>query len=202
MIRHSILTAAVLVLAGCNAPETAKAPTDAPAAASPAASAPAAPADALTSEGWATLRIGMTRAEVENAFGTDSTPDTVGGPEPEACDIFHPQRAPEGLKVMIERGVLTSIWLDPGAAMKTDRGFGVGDEASAIKAAYAAAASATPHKYSPAPAEYVTAWARGGGAGYVENPQARGISYHIGSDGRVEHVAAGGPSIQYVEGCA
>jgi len=202
MIRRSILTAAVLVLAGCNAPESSKAPADAPAATPSAATAPAVPADALTAEGWTSLRIGMTRSEVENAFGTDSTPETVGGPEPEACDIFHPQRAPEGLKVMIENGVLTSIWLDPGAVVKTDRGFGVGDQASAIKTAYGAAAIATPHKYSPAPAEYVTTWARGGGTAYVEDPQARGISYHIGSDGRVEHVAAGGPSIQYVEGCS
>ena len=35
-----------------------------------------------------------------------------------------------------------------------------------------------------------------------QNPAARGIAYHIGTDGTAEHVAAGGPSIQYVEGCA
>ena len=36
----------------------------------------------------------------------------------------------------------------------------------------------------------------------VTQSAARGIAYHIGTDGRAEHVAAGGPSIQYVEGCA
>ena len=83
-----------------------------------------------------------------------------------------------------------------------DRGFGLGDTATAIKAAYGPLAYVSPHKYAAAPAEYITTWNVGGSAGYVQNPAARGIAYHIGTDGTAEHVAAGGPSIQYVEGCA
>lgn len=199
MIRPLLLTSAVFALAACGAPEPEPAP--APAEAPETTAAPVA-ADAVTAQGWGPLRIGMTRAEVETALGPDSNPDAVGGPDPESCDTFHPARAPQGLRVMIENGVLTSIWLDRGSTLDTDRGFGVGDPAAAIKAAYGAAATATPHKYSDAPAEYITAWSTGGGADYVQDPAARGISYHIGTDGRVEHVAAGGPSIQYVESCA
>ena len=199
MIRPLLLTSAVLMLAACGAPD----PEPAPAA--PAESAPpatSATTNAVTAEGWGPLRIGMTRAEVETALGADANPGAVGGPDPASCDTFHPERAPEGLMVMVENGVLTSLWLNRGATLKTDRGFGVGDQAAAIKAAYGGAATASPHKYSEAPAEYITAWSSGGGTGYIQNPAARGISYHVGNDGRVEHVAAGGPSIQYVEGCA
>lgn len=196
MINRLMLTTAVLALAGCGAPDAEPVPEPAtPVAASPAA-------EVLTAQGFGPIRIGMNRAEVEAALGPDASPDAVGGPDPQACDLFHPENAPEGLMVMVENGLLTSIWLNPGATLKTDRGFGVGDAAAAIKADYGAAATASPHKYSAPPAEYITAWARGGGAGYVQDPEARGISYHIGGDGRVEHVAAGGPSIQYVEGCA
>ena len=196
MIRPLLLTSAVLMLAACGAPEPEQTPEPAPA---PAPAPPAA--DVLTAQGFGPLRIGMTRAEVETALGADSNPGAVGGPDPASCDIFHPVRAPQGMMVMVEDGVLTSIWLDDGSTLKTDRGFGVGDQASAIKAAYGPTATVTPHKYAAAPAEYVTTWSVGGAPGYVQNPAARGIAYHIGTDGRAEHVAAGGPSIQYVEGC-
>ncbi len=200
MIRRLMLTTAVLALAACGAPDPETTPAPAPDPAPIPAPAPAA--NVLTAQGFGPLRIGMTRAEVEAALGPDANPDAVGGPDPEACDTFHPARAPEGLTVMIEQGVLTSIWLQNGSTLKTDRGFGVGDAATAIKAAYGPLAYVSPHKYAAAPAEYITTWGVGGSAGYVQNPSARGIAYHIGTDGRAEHVAAGGPSIQYVEGCA
>lgn len=203
MIRPLCLTI-VLALAACGAPDPEASQREAPASPPPARSAalPVADSNALTAQGWGPLRIGMTRAEIEAALGPDANPEAVGGPDPESCDIFRPARAPEGLMVMVERGVLTSLWLDRGATLKTDRGFGVGDEAAAVKAAYGASARISPHKYSAAPAEYITVWSEAGGPGYVQDATARGISYHVGTDGRVEHVAVGGPSIQYVEGCA
>jgi len=138
----------------------------------------------------------MTRAEVVAAAGEDANPDAVGGPEPEVCDEFRPVRAPEGLRVMIERDRLTRITLSAGAGITTERGFGVGDPAAPIKEAYGADAVVSPHKYSPAPAEYITVWRTAPGG-----PDARGLVYEIGPDGRVVHIHAGGPSIQYVEGC-
>jgi hypothetical protein len=55
-----------------------------------------------------------------------------------------------------------------------------------------------PHKYSEAPAEYITVWSMAD----HRSAAARGLTYEIGTDGRVESIAGGGPSIQYVEGCA
>jgi hypothetical protein len=204
MIRFILVTASVLALAACNSPEPEKAATETvpPPVAAPDAPAPIVDANALTPEGWGNIRVGMTRAELEAAVGPDSSPNSVGGPDPAACDLFHPEQAPTGMMVMVENNVVTSVWLNRGATVKTDRGFGIGDEAAAIKTAYGDAATASPHKYSAAPAEYITAWASGGGEGYIQNPAARGISYHVGNDGTVNYVAAGGPSIQYVEGCA
>ncbi|MGZ9114663.1 MAG: hypothetical protein ACXW3K_08570, partial [Brevundimonas sp.] len=122
MIRPLLLTSAALMLAACGAPDPESAPATAAApveAASPTPTTSAA-TNAVTAEGWGPLRIGMTRAEVEAALGPDSNPAAVGGPDPASCDTFHPERAPEGLTVMVEKGVLTSIWLARAATLKTD----------------------------------------------------------------------------------
>lgn len=202
MIRLVTAAAASLLLAACNAPETAESPaTEAPA--TPAA--PAADRNALTAEGFGPLRIGMTRAEVEAALGPDSDPASVGGAEPETCDQWRPERAPDGLLVMIQDGVLTRISVAAPSTLKTDRGFGVGDTSAAIKAAYGARAVSEPHKYSPAPAENIFVWTSGGPAtpdAYVQDAAARGVRYEIDGEGRVGIVHVGGPSIQLVEGCS
>lgn len=197
---------AALALSACGAP-TPDAPNPpaepAPPAAPSAPTAPAPGANVLTAQGLGPLRIGMSRAEVVAAWGDDATPGTVGGADPAQCDEFQPARAPAGTLVMIENDRLTRISLIRGSSLKTDRGFGVGDEAAAVKAAYGPAALASPHKYSSAPAEYVTVWTPPtSGTAYVQDPNARGLVYEIGMDGRVVAVRAGGPSIQYVEGCA
>jgi len=201
VIRLILLGAAALALAACEPPETAeKAPEPARPAPPPATPAPAAPV--LTAEGYGPLRIGMTRAEVEQALGSDANPEAVGGPDPEACDEFRPQRAPEGLLVMIENGVLTRVSVIQGGQVRSDRDIGVGDPAAQVKTLYGPLVRASPHKYVEAPAEYLTVWSRGGGAQYVQDPNARGLVYEINRDGRVQAIRGGGPSIQYVEGCA
>jgi hypothetical protein len=198
IMRLLAVLAVAACLGACNAEQSAPpAATD-----TPEATAPADP-NTLTAEGWGPLRIGMTREEVVAALGPDANPDAVGGPDPEQCDEFRPERAPEGMLVMIEQGMLTRISVGEGSALKTDRGFGVGDTAAAIKAAYGASAAATPHKYAAPPAEYITVWSnRTPSAEYVQDSAARGIVYETGDDGVVDHVFIGGPSIQYVEGCA
>jgi hypothetical protein len=196
MIRRLLLTTAVLAVAACNSPEPAE-PASAPAPVAPVAPSPAAD-NVLTANGFGPLRIGMTRAEVETALGADADPDAVGGPDPASCDIFHPTGAPEGLQVMVENGVLTSVWLVRASTVATDRGFKIGDAVAAVKTAYGPAAEVVPHKYVEAPAEYVTVWS---GADH-SSAAARGIKYEIGQDGKVQSIAGGGPSIGYVEGCA
>jgi hypothetical protein len=200
--------ASALVLAGCYAqtPPPTKAPAEPPAATTP----PPLDTNAITSEGWGPLRIGMTRDDVVTAMGPDANPSAMGGPDPEACDLFHPVRAPEGMFVMIQRGVLTRITLQDNMALKTDRGFGIGGSAAAIKAAYGSSARVEQHHYLGLPAEYITVWTSTGGAapnerGWIPEdtaPNARGIRYETDVEGRVTSIHAGGPSIQYVEGCS
>lgn len=210
MIRTlSVVAASALILAACGQPEAtapAPAPESAPAApATPAPATPAPDANTLTATGLGALRIGMTRDEVVAAVGDKFNPSLVGGAEPEVCDQWRPARLPEGVTVMLENGVLTRISVASPATLKTDRGFGVGDTAQAIKAAYGPLAVSQPHKYSPAPAEDIFVWTTGGPATpgqYVQDSAARGVRYEIGGDGRVSIVHAGGPSIQLVEGCA
>jgi hypothetical protein len=209
LVRAAAVLALALLAGACEREPSAEdraaaeATSPTPIPADPPPPPAAARAEVLTAEGYGPLRIGMSRAEVVQALGEDSEPNAVGGPEPEACDQFRPARAPRGLLVMIEGGRLTRISLIRDSALKTDRGFGVGDAASAVKAAYGSDAAVTPHKYEQAPAEYVTVWSGGPrGAAYVPDPAARGVVYEIGGDGRVSAVHAGGPSIQYVEGCS
>ena len=129
--------------------------------------------------------------------GPDADPEAVGGPDPEACDQYRPERAPEGMLLMLEQGVLTRISLVQDATLTTDRGFGLGAPAAEVKAAYGDTAQVTPHKYADAPAEYVTVWTDGPSSEpYREDPAARGVVYEIGTDGNVSMIHAGGPSIQ------
>lgn len=196
MIRaFALISMSALALAACQQPaEPTPAPTEPPVT----TPTPPVAGDILTAQGFGALRIGMTRAEVVAAMGEDSDPNSVGGPDPDSCDMFRPARAPEGLLVMIQDGVLTSIWISRNTELKTDRGFGVGASPADVKQAYGAALTAEPHKYQDAPAEYLFAWT---GADHT-SPAARGLKYEVGSDGKVSSIAGGGPSISYVEGCA
>ncbi|RZI98098.1 MAG: hypothetical protein EON90_14755 [Brevundimonas sp.] len=196
----ALASVAVLALGACNPSAPA---TPAPEAAAPA-EAPAAtpaPANVLTADGFGPLRIGMTRAEVETALGADSNPGAVGGAEPEACDVFHPARAPAGLNVMLEDGRLSRITLMRDATIKTADGLGLGATAAQVKAAHADAV-VEPHKYVEG-AEYITVWTGGRpAAAYVQDPAARGVRYETDAAGAVTQIHAGGPSIQLVESCS
>jgi hypothetical protein len=138
----------------------------------------------------------MSRDAVVAAAGEDRNPEAVGAPGPGQCDEFRPQRAPEGMIVMVEEDRLSRISLVSGSDVKTEHSLGVGDSASVVKAAYGATALVTPHKYLPAPAGYITIWRT-----EPSGSNAGGLVYETGADARVTHIHAGGPSIGYVEGC-
>ncbi|WP_313005293.1 hypothetical protein [Brevundimonas sp.] len=204
MIRSAVLSSvALLALAACNAPESAKTPdAKAPETVAPAVVADAASATVLTPLGYGPLKIGMTQAEVDAAVGPP--PANAAEAEPSECRYYHPPRAPAGMLVMVENGILTRLTATKDATVKTEDGVGVGYDGEQLKARYGAAATVTPHKYQGAPSAYVTLWPgkpQLQGA-YVTDPTARGLVYEIGQDGKVAFIHAGGPSIQNVEGCS
>lgn len=197
MIRRVLTVSVAALVVACG---PAASPGDSGEAGTDPAAAPAADAQTLRPDGWGPLRIGMTRAEVEAALGPDANPDAVGGPDPEACDEFRPARAPAGVLVMVENGVLTRVSAtEPG--LTTAEGFGVGAAAEAVRAALGDRARFESHKYAEAPAGYILSWTTPQTAPYVEDPAARGVLYEVGAEGTVVAVRVGGPAIQYVEGC-
>lgn len=193
---------AALAVAACSPSSNEPVPEAAAPVPTETAAAPAAAAtDALTAEGWGPLKIGMSRAEVVAAVGDKRDPNAADIPG--ECSEFQPKNAPDGLWVMIESDKLTRITLGDLSTLKTDKGLGLGDTPDAIKAAYGPDAKATPHKYQDKPAEYITVWSGGPRAEpYVQDDAASGIVYEIDGTGKTGAIHAGGPSIQYVEGCA
>jgi len=98
---------------------------------------------------------------------------------------------------------LTRITIGDLSAVKDASGLGLGDTAAKVKETHGGKAQASPHKYQDAPAEYIAVWEGGPrGEPFVEDTAARGIVYEIDGTGNVGAIHAGGPSIQYVEGCA
>lgn len=189
MIRPTLAAALALSLAACEAPAPAEAPEAAAPAGSPAAEPQAGAVMGLTPAGFGRVRIGDSREAAIEAFGPDSP--AVGGAEPEVCDELSLARAP-GMLFMVEDGVVTRITAIEGSTVRTERGVGVGDPVEAVRRAYPEA-QAEPPKYVSAPAQYLTAWTE---------PGRRGVRFEIDETARVRMIHAGGPSIEYVEGCA
>jgi hypothetical protein len=198
-----LATSVLLSIAACSDEPAQQPAADAPAATAPAPAPqpnpaqPPASANALTAEGWGPLKIDMTRDQITAALGPDANPNAVGGGDPE-CDQYRPSRAPEGMLLMVEDGRLTRISLSRNSTVKTDRGLGLGATPEQVTSAYGAQVKAEPHKYQDPPAQYLTVWSKGEPGA----DDSRGMRYEIDGSGKVAQIHAGGPSIQYVEGCA
>jgi len=121
----------------------------------------------------------------------------------ENCHYYRPERAPRGLLVMVDDGILTSISLYAPSTVKTKAGFAVGSPSETVKAAYGSRASWNAHAYEDPPAGYLTVWddQNRQGRGVVD-PAARGIVYEGDMSGKIQAIHAGGPNIQLIEGCA
>lgn len=166
---------------------------------SPSTGAPVARAPnerLITPDGWGPLRIGMSTAEVIAAAGEDASPAAVGGPDPDRCDEFRPSRAPAGILVMLENGVLTRISVSRNTGIETPEGFRIGDSGDDVMRAYGSRAQVEPHQYQEAPAKYITVWWQAS-----RGAERHGIRYEVDATGNIAHIRAGGPAIEYVEGC-
>ncbi|MBX9574572.1 MAG: hypothetical protein K2X07_02925 [Caulobacteraceae bacterium] len=184
----------ILTLAACQRAE-APASGDGSTATAPA---PASSGETLTPEGLGPLRIGMTVPQLAQVWGGLRTqPEDVM-----SCAILEFADSPPGVQIMLNGGEVRHIILNRFATLKTEKGFGPGDDGAAVKAAYGDAAAVSPAKYDPPPAEEIIVWSNGDTSGnYVWDLAARGVRYIVGGDGKVSTVMAGGPTIQLVEGC-
>ena len=147
-----------------------------------------AAASVLTPEGLGRLTIGMPEAEAARRFALRIPKDDgIGGSE---CRLLSRNDWPSVL-VMSEQGRISRITLRA-AGVRTDRRLRVGSRESEVRRAYGAKLVVTGHKYEDAPAHYLTAWTV---------PGQSGIRYETDAKGLVRAIHAGGPSIEYVEGC-
>lgn len=192
MIRSVVVSSVLMIaIAGCQAPGSDGAPAsggDEPAAAA------LAPGDTLTAEGIGPLRVGVYAASV---WGGPRTPASVEA----TCEVVEFANGPPGVKAMVNSGMVAQVILEAPSTVKTDRGFGPGDDGAAVKAAYGASAIVAPAMSAPPPAEDITVWTDGEvNDGFRDDLALRGLRYSIGTDGKVSRVTAGGPAIQ-LENC-
>ncbi len=156
--------------------------------ASTAAAAPKAQ-PYLTPDGWGAVRIGMTQMQVAKALGVVPRGEPV---EPDSRCVEQISDNHPGMYFMFEEGRLTRISLGEQSRVTTPRGIGLGATGAAVRRAYPRGLKAEPHEYQDAPAEYLTFWTV---------PKKRGVRFEVDGTRRVASIHAGGPSIQYVEGC-
>lgn len=143
----------------------------------------------LTPEGLGALNIGMTQKQVIAVIGGTLEGDAYDSED--VCVAKESSRLP-GVGFLFEEGKLTSISLGHGAEIVTE-GIGIGTAAVAVRKAYRGKLKSEPNIYIEKPAEYLTYWSVAGKSG---------IRSEVNEKRKVYVIYAGGPSIEYVEGCA
>jgi len=190
MIR-TVVSAGLVAVAACSQPGAATGSE--PATAPPPASAPPAAAPTLTPKGLGPLTIGMTDAEARAAVGAANIEGDTGTELSESCTEIKLKGAWPGVYLMVEDGKLSRVTVTEGSTIKTDRGVGLNATPAQVMAAYPDAKS-EPHKYEDTPpGAYLTVWTV---------PDKEGTVFEVNGRGVVGSIHAGGPSIQYIEGCA
>ena len=156
-----------------------------------AAAAPAAGAWPLTPDGWGPVRIGMTRAQVEQALAVKLEGEPLE--DEKSCIELVPKGPERGLWFLFEDYKLSRISIGEPSRVKTPRGIGIGVTAATVRRAYGKGLKAEPHYYEDRPAEYLTFWTV---------PRKRGVRFETDSKRRVQTIHAGTAAIELVEGCA
>ena len=152
--------------------------------------AAAVTASPLTPDGWGKVRIGMTQAEVVRALGNRLRGEPI---EDENLCVEKVSPRHRDVWFMFVEGRLSRISIGEASRIRTPRGIGAGSTAAAVRKAYGRGLTITGHKYVERPAEYLTYWTV---------PRKRGMRFETDRSRRVQTIHAGGPSIEYVEGCA
>lgn len=145
----------------------------------------------LTPDGWGPVRIGMSRAQVENALKVELEGEPLD--DEESCIEMVPKGPDQGLWFMFEGYKLSRISIGQPSRLTTPRGIGIGSAADEVRRAYGHGLQTVPHYYEGLPSEYLTYWTVAG---------KRGVRFETDRNRHVQAIHAGTDSIRYVEGCA
>ncbi|WP_395648313.1 hypothetical protein [Terricaulis sp.] len=149
----------------------------------------------LTVEGYGDMRIGMTLAEARTASGQALDAEALEPDAPGACsEQQYTTTDGDMLWLMFEGDKLVRITAtnEGGARTRTAQNVGVGSTDAEVRTAYQNLVEEGSH-YNAAPAHNLIAWTV---------PEQSGILFEVNEQGVVTAVHAGGPQIQYMEGCA
>lgn len=184
----SALALWALVLAACG--ERPAPPPEAGAGSAVAAPAAADPSWTIGLRSTGPVRYGMTLAQLGQATG-DSL---AGAPVGPGCGYLTLAKAPAGLRWMIENGQVVRVDADS-AALRTDRGAGIGMAEAEVNRLYRGELEVQPHKYVEG-GHYLV---------YLSPERAdSGLRVVFETDGAVVTRFRAGvlPAVAYVEGCA
>jgi hypothetical protein len=148
----------------------------------------------LTVEGYGDMRVGMTLAEAREASGLPLNNTPLDEETPGACveNQYHTTDGDQ-LWLMFEGDKLVRISASSEAPhTRTDQNVGVGSTDAEVRTAYQNVIEQGAH-YNPPPAHNLIVWTV---------PEQSGLLFEVNEAGVVTAVHAGGPQIQYMEGCA
>ncbi len=148
----------------------------------------------LTVEGYGDMRIGMTLAEARQVSGLPLNNEALDEETPGAC-VENQYATADGdqLWLMFEGDKLVRVTASSEALhTRTAQNVGVGSTDAEVRAAYQNVIEQGAH-YNPPPAHNLIIWTA---------PQQSGLLFEVSEAGVVTAVHAGGPQIQYMEGCA
>ncbi len=143
----------------------------------------------LTETGLGPVHIGMTAAQVARVLHKPVKLDSDD--DARVCaEVMLPGLS--GTSAIFLNEKLDSLWVRGAAPYATKRGIRPGATDAKVRAVYPEA-KVSAADYDEAPAANLLYWAR---------KDKAGIEFRTGTDRKVISIAAGGPSIQYMEGCS
>ena len=140
------------------------------------------------------VRVGMTRAQAEEALHAKLSIEFPNGDGPTGCGIAQVAGRYTGISYMIEDGRITRADVDDkdtAGSIRTPAGIGLGSSIADIRRAYGKRAKSQPNTYEETEPDFEIKSADGKAAIVFETEH-----------GRVARIRAGRlPSAEYVEGC-